>query len=121
MLYMNRPIRRMFDVHSVFAAAIYTLALFRQSEILGSPTPHSPCFWTSPFQLVKMATRRVVVDDIDSGIKYRGSWFQANGQNDNLDNIGNFGRPFKGTSHGVNETASLSYTFTGELGDSIFA
>ena len=59
-----------------------------------------------------MATRRVVVDDTDSGIQYIGSWFQANDQNYN---IGNFGQPFQGTLHGVNEDASLSYTFTGEL------
>jgi len=59
-----------------------------------------------------MAMRRVMVDDTDLGIQYMGSWFQANGQNDN---IGNFGPPFQGTLHGVNEDASLSYTFTGEL------
>jgi len=61
---------------------------------------------------LSMATRRVVVDDTNSGIRYTGSWFQANGQNDNL---GNFGPPFQRTSHGVNEDASFSYTFTGEL------
>ncbi|KIM40729.1 hypothetical protein M413DRAFT_166901 [Hebeloma cylindrosporum] len=53
---------------------------------------------------------RVIVDDTDSGIRYTGPWFQANGQNDNL---GNFGPPFQRTSHGVNEDATLSYTFTG--------
>jgi hypothetical protein len=59
-----------------------------------------------------MATRRVVVDDTDSSIRYAGSWFQANGQNDNL---GNFGPPFQRTLHGVNQNASLSYAFTGDL------
>ena len=59
-----------------------------------------------------MTTRRVIVDDTDSGIQYTGSWFQANGQKDN---IGTFGPPFQGTLHGVNEDASLAYTFTSEL------
>ncbi|KIM40731.1 hypothetical protein M413DRAFT_446123 [Hebeloma cylindrosporum] len=57
-----------------------------------------------------MGTRWVVVDDTNSGIRYTGPWFQANGQNDDL---GNFGPPFLRTSHGVNENASLCYTFTG--------
>ena len=59
-----------------------------------------------------MAARWVVVDDADSAIQYTGPWFQITGQ---IDGLGNFGPPFQGTSHGVIEDASLSYTFTGEL------
>jgi hypothetical protein len=62
-----------------------------------------------------MVTRRVVVDDTDSGIQYTpaDSWFAAKGQNQIL---GNFGPPFLNTSHGLGYgNGSLAYTFTGEL------
>lgn len=59
-----------------------------------------------------MATPQVIVDDTDSGIQYTGSWSQTTGS---IDGLGNFGPPFQSTSHGVNEDASLSYAFTGEL------
>ncbi|KDR81286.1 hypothetical protein GALMADRAFT_153511 [Galerina marginata CBS 339.88] len=55
-------------------------------------------------------TRWVIVDDTDSKIQYSGAWFQARGT---LDNLGNFGAPFLGTSHGINANGSLSYTFSG--------
>ncbi|KAF8912162.1 hypothetical protein CPB84DRAFT_1742776 [Gymnopilus junonius] len=44
--------------------------------------------------------RSVLVDDTDSGIQYIGSWFADTGT---LDNIGNFGPPYKSTLHGINQ------------------
>jgi len=62
-----------------------------------------------------MATRRVVVDDTDSGIQYTpaNSWVPAIGQ---YENLGNFGPPFLSTSHGLGlPNGGLAYTFSGEL------
>ncbi|KAF8912159.1 hypothetical protein CPB84DRAFT_1820827 [Gymnopilus junonius] len=52
----------------------------------------------------------VLVDDTDSGIQYIGSWFADTGT---LDNMGNFGPPYKSTLHGIKSDGSFSYNFQG--------
>ncbi|KDR68490.1 hypothetical protein GALMADRAFT_160877 [Galerina marginata CBS 339.88] len=59
---------------------------------------------------MSVTTRWIVVDDTDPTIQYTGAWFPAKG---NLDNLGDNGPPFQGTSHGVNTNASLAFTFSG--------
>jgi hypothetical protein len=60
------------------------------------------------------APRWVIIDDNDPEIQYKGGpWIKA--QPDELDGLGNWGKPFLGTSHGVNENSNFSYTFSGEL------
>jgi len=58
-----------------------------------------------------MVPRQVVVDDIDTDITYTGPWFQDQGS---LDTVGIFGPTYNSTSHGTNDTASLSFAFNGE-------
>ena len=57
-----------------------------------------------------MSNRVVLVDDTDPNIQYSGPWFTA--QNSELD-IGTNGPPFQNTLHGVDVSASFSYSFSG--------
>lgn len=58
-----------------------------------------------------MATRFVVVDDVDTSIQYTGPWYLDQGSQDA---VGNFGPPYQSTLHGVNANASLAFAFNGE-------
>ena len=58
-----------------------------------------------------MVPRQVIVDDTDADIAYNGPWFQDQGSQDTK---GNFGPTYNSTSHGTNDTASLSFAFNGE-------
>ncbi|KAF4617200.1 hypothetical protein D9613_005641 [Agrocybe pediades] len=60
-----------------------------------------------------MSVRQVVVDDNDPGIQYVGPWFLDT--SGSQDTVGNFGPPYLETLHGTKSSASLSYSFTGEL------
>ncbi|KDR67101.1 hypothetical protein GALMADRAFT_105961 [Galerina marginata CBS 339.88] len=55
-------------------------------------------------------TRWIIVDDTDPGVQYNGAWSQVR---DALDDLGNLGPLFEGTSHAVNANASLTYSFSG--------
>ena len=56
-------------------------------------------------------TTRVVVDDSDSGINYRGPWFGVDtlAQND----TGSFASPWQETLHGTNGGGNITYSFSG--------
>ena len=54
----------------------------------------------------------ILVDDTNPNIQYSGPWFTT-AQNSQLDDIGTNGPPFQNTLHGVNVSASLSYSFSG--------
>ena len=59
---------------------------------------------------MSIQARRLLVDDTNPNIQYSGPWFTA--QNTQL-NTGNLGPPFQNTLHGVNISASFSYSFSG--------
>ncbi|KAF8151517.1 hypothetical protein B0H34DRAFT_132315 [Crassisporium funariophilum] len=64
----------------------------------------------SYFSCNPMASRMVLVDDMDSGIQYVGPWFESHGSQDKS---GTFGLPIRSTLHGVTQNAGLSYAFSG--------
>ena len=57
-----------------------------------------------------MSQRLILVDDTSPDIQYYGPWFEV--QNTQLD-TGNWGSPFENTLHGVNVSASMSFSFSG--------
>lgn len=56
-------------------------------------------------------TRKVVIDDTSSLIRYVGPWITANGQN--YDTQGNFGATFNNSLHGTTGVANFSFSFSG--------
>jgi len=59
-----------------------------------------------------MATRFVLVDDMDPGIHYDGAWVADKGSRDR---IGNFGAPYQSTLHSIRQSGSLSFPFSGSF------
>ncbi|KAF9524883.1 hypothetical protein CPB83DRAFT_897551 [Crepidotus variabilis] len=58
-----------------------------------------------------MSNRAVIVDNQDLGIDYVGNSWKSDQGNRNL--IGNYGPQFKGSLHGTDSPASLSFQFSG--------
>ena len=56
------------------------------------------------------STRRLIIDDSDSGIDYIGQWFKDSGT---LDSVGNFGPTYMHTEHGTNANNSFYIFFQG--------
>ena len=57
-----------------------------------------------------MSQHLVIVDDTSPDIQYHGPWFEV--QNTQL-NTGSLGPPFENTLHGVNVSATMSFSFNG--------
>lgn len=68
---------------------------------------------------MSVAPTWVVVDDTDPQIIYEGPWTATNGVN--YDALGNYGRTYNNSLHGVREQGSMSFSFNGATARSSFA
>lgn len=62
--------------------------------------------------MANSSVRWILVDDSYPSIQYRGPWFESS---DSLADAGVSGPIFQGSQHGVNDTASFTFSFSGAL------